>query len=58
MSSPATSVIHMASAAAAAMLLLAGMAFQLGSRDDDLPAALNAAGEQNAPIVEVSGCPT
>jgi len=43
----------MASAAAAAMLLLAGMAFQLGSRDDDLPAALNAAGEQNAPIVEV-----
>lgn len=32
MSSPATSVIHFASAAAATMLLLAGLAFQLGSR--------------------------
>lgn len=35
MSSPATSVIQFASAAAAAMLLLAGLAFQLGSRDGD-----------------------
>ncbi|WP_429911263.1 divergent polysaccharide deacetylase family protein [Glycocaulis sp.] len=38
MSSPATSVIHMASAAAAAMLLLAGLAFQLGNRDAVEPA--------------------
>jgi len=43
----------MASAASAAMLLLAGMAFQLGNRDGDLPEAVSVPSEPNAPVVEV-----
>lgn len=39
MSSPATSFIHLASAAAAAILLVAGLAFQLGRGQDGAPAA-------------------
>ncbi|GGB77229.1 hypothetical protein GCM10007417_16370 [Glycocaulis alkaliphilus] len=53
MSSPATSVIHMASAAAAAMLLLAGLAFQLGSREAAEEGALQAVSPgEAAPVLE------
>lgn len=39
MSPPATSFIHLASAAAAAILLVAGLAFQLGRGQDEAPGA-------------------
>lgn len=64
MSPPATSVIQIASAAAAAMLLLAGLAFQLGSREAAREAGVHAAPHEgyvqlveSLPAMSDSGAP-